>query len=279
MSERGLGYDEVRAANPGLVYCSISGYGQTGPDADLPGYDFLTQGRSGLMSITGETGGSPLKVGVAVCDLTAGLFATTGILAALRRRDATGQGMYLDLSLLDCQLAGLANVASNYLLSGQVPPRYGNGHPNIVPYQVFQAADGPFILAVGNDAQWGRCCELIGRPEWARDERFATNPARVQDRNVLCAQLQAALSARTRAEWLAAFRQAGVPAGPVQALDEVFVDPQVLARGMVQSVEHSTAGSVQLVADPLLRGETPKTPPPALGEGGEELAGRWLEEA
>lgn len=277
MAEQGLDYLTLRAQNPGLVYCSITGYGQTGPDADLPGYDFLTQGRSGLMSISGEPDGSPLKVGVAVSDLITGLYAATGILAALREREHTGKGTYLDLSLLDCQVSALANVASNYLVSGDVPQRHGNAHPNIVPYEVFQAADGPFILAVGNDAQWRRCCEVLGRPEWAEDPRFATNRARVGHRETLLPPLREALLTRLRSQWLAALREAHVPAGPVHDLGEVFRDPQLLARGMLASVPHPSAGEVRLVSNPLLREETPVAPPPLLGEGGEELAARWLE--
>ena len=276
MAEQGLDYLTLRAENPGLVYCSITGYGQTGPDADLPGYDFLTQGRSGLMSITGEPDGSPVKVGVAVSDLLTGLYAATGILAALRERERTGEGTYLDLSLLDCQASALANVASNYLVSSEVPRRHGNAHPNIVPYEVFQAADGPFILAVGNDAQWRRCCSVVGHPEWAEDPRFATNRARVEHRETLLPPLREVLLTRLRAEWLAALREAHVPAGPVQDLGEVFRDPQLLARGMLANVTHPSAGEVRLVGNPLLREATPVAPPPLLGEGGEELAARWL---
>jgi formyl-CoA transferase len=278
MAEHGLGYQELGRQNPRLVYCSITGYGQTGPDAGLPGYDFLTQGRGGLMSITGERDGPPLKVGVAVSDLTTGLFATVGILAALRRREASGEGEYLDVSLLDCQVAGLANVASNFLVSGRRPQRYGNAHPNIVPYELFEASDGPFILAVGNDSQWQRCCGVLERPEWSAEERFATNAARVTHRGELQALLAPRFEQRRRCEWLEAFQQAGVPAGPVQSVDEVFADPHVLARGMLQEVDHPTAGPLQMVSNPLLRERTPDAPPPVLGAGGEELARLWLAE-
>jgi formyl-CoA transferase len=276
MRERGLGYEELRALNPRLVYCSITGCGQDGPDANLPGYDFLTQGRGGLMSITGAPDGPPLKVGVAVSDLFTGLYAAAGILAALRQRDATGEGQYLDLSLLDCQVAALANVGSNYLVSGEVPKRYGNAHPNIVPYEVFEAADGPFILAVGNDAQWRRCCGILGRGEWADDPRFITNAARVERRSELTPLLGAVFQSRTRAEWLAAFRAANVPAGPVQTVEEVFRDAQVLARGMLQEVPHPTAGCVRMAANPLIRNTTPAVPSPLLGEGGADIEARWL---
>lgn len=277
MHFRGLGYADLREKNPGLVYCSITAYGQDGPDRDLPGYDFLTQGRSGLMSITGEPDGPPLKVGVAVSDLITGLQATIAILAALRRRDQRGEGAYLDLSLLDCQVAGLANVASNYLVSGDVPGRYGNAHPNIVPYEAFEAADGSFILAVGSDIQWARLCRAVGRPEWIEDARFRTNPDRVRSRAELIPLLQSLFREQSRAHWLGLLREADVPSGPVQALDEVFRDPQVLARGMLQEVAHPSAGPLKVVASPLTRREAP-SPPPRLGEGGETLMQRWLEE-
>ncbi len=279
MARHSLDYASLKDANRKLVYCSITAYGQGGPDAGLPGYDFLTQGRSGLMSITGETDGPPLKVGVAVSDLITGLYATVGIQAALLRREATGYGEYLDLALLDAQIAGLANVASNFLVSGQVPHRYGNAHPNIVPYEVFQAADGPFILATGNDAHWKRLCEVLGRPEWIDDPRFRTNPDRVRHRSEVQSLLGAEFARAGRAEWLDRLRNGDVPCGPVQTLDEVFTDPQVLAREMLQQVPHPTAGLLSLVANPLLRGETPREAPPLLGEGGEELARRWLGES
>lgn len=276
MAEHGLGYEQLRAENPRLVFCSITGCGQTGPDASLPGYDFLTQGRGGLMSITGSADGPPLKVGVAVSDLVTGLQATIGILAALRHREQTGEGQYLDLSLLDCQVAGLANVASNYLVSEAVPQRYGNAHPNIVPYEVYETADEPIILTIGNDAQWRRCCAVLEQPEWGESPRFATNAERVEHRQALRSLLRSVLAGKKRAEWLELFHAADVPAGPVQTVDEVFTDPQVLARGMVQEVAHPTAGTLRLVANPLLREETPAVAPPTLGEGGEDLARRWL---
>lgn len=275
MAERGLDYPALRDGNPGLVYCSVTGYGQTGPDAGLPGYDFLAQGRGGLMSITGEADGPPLKVGVAVSDLVSGLYAATGVLAALRDRERTGRGQHLDVSLLDCQVAGLANVASSYLVSGLVPGRHGNAHPSIVPYQVFDASDRPFILAVGNDAQWRRFTAAVKHPEWAEEARFRTNPDRVAHREELCALLRELFAARPRDAWLALLREADVPAGPVQELGEVFSDPQVLARGMLQEVAHP-CGLLRLVANPLTRAGS-AAPPPLLGEGGEELAERWLD--
>lgn len=276
LTERGLGYEALRSENPALVYCSLTAYGQTGPDASLPGYDFLIQARSGLMSITGETEGPPLKVGVAVSDIQAGLYAAVGIQAALLRRSQTGEGAHLDLSLLDCQVAGLANVASSYLVSGQLPQRHGNGHPSIVPYRVFEAADGPFALAVGNDGQWRKCCAVIGRPEWAEEPRYRTNAGRVVNRIELEAQLAEVFATKPRGVWLDVFRGAGVPAGPLQTLDEVFADEQVTARGMVTEVEHPAAGTLRLVASPLLGVDTPATPSPLLGESGDELARRWM---
>ena len=277
LSERSLGFDALQKENPGLVYCSLTAYGQTGPDAALPGYDFLIQARSGLMSITGEAEGEPTKVGVAVSDIQTGLYAAVGIQAALLRRAQTGQGAYLDLSLLDCQVAGLANVASSYLMSGQLPLRHGNGHPSIVPYRVFEADDGPFALAVGNDGQWRKCCAVLERPEWADDPRYRTNSDRVRNRVELEARLAEAFVEKPRWQWLEAFRAEGVPAGPLQALDEVFADAQVAARGMVTEAPHPTAGSVRMVASPLLREETPVNASPRLGEGGDELAARWFE--
>lgn len=275
MAEHGLDYAALRAENPRLVYCSITGYGQTGPDAHLPGYDFLAQARGGLMAITGEPDGAPMKVGVAVADLIAGLHAATGILAALHARERTGEGAYLDVSLLDCQVAALANVASNYLVSGVEPPRYGNAHPNIVPYQVF-AADGPVVLAVGNDAQWCRLCDVLGHPEWGSDPRFAANAARVERRQEVVDLLGGVFCTRTREAWISALAAVDVPAGPVQSVAEVFRDPQVLAREMLQPVSHPAAGDLRMVVNPLLGRETPCEAPPTLGAGGPETAASWL---
>ncbi len=278
MGSIGLDYPSLLPANPRIIYCSLTGYGQTGPDAALPGYDYLIQGRAGLMSITGEPEGEPEKVGVAVSDTVAGLYACIGVLAAVERRRHTGEGAYIDLSLMDCQVAGLANVASNYLQSGAAPPRHGNAHPNIVPYQLFSAADETFILAVGNDAQWRSAVRVLGSPDWAQDSRFGTNAGRVEHRVVLTEKLGETLAGMPAAHWIGAFRQAGVPAGPVQDIPAVFNDPQVLARSMLQSIPHPTAGSIRLPANPLLLSETPGGAPPLLGEGGEQLAARWLGE-
>ncbi len=275
LAERGLGYADLSADHPGLVYCSISGWGQDGPDAELPGYDLLVQARAGLMSITGEADGPPLKVGVAVSDLTAGLFACTAILAAIEARRATGLGQQIDVSLMDCQLAGLLNVASNFLIGGSIPLRHGNAHPNIVPYQLFAAADREFMLAVGNDGQWRRLCDLLERQAWKTDPRFSTNPARVARRAELIPVLEALFRTRPRDQWLELFRRADVPAGPVQNLAEVAADLQITARGMLQHTVHPAAGPVTLVANPLLRGATTGLPP-LLGEGGEDAEREWL---
>ena len=269
----GLGYAQLSGLNPGLVFCSITGYGQTGPDKELPGYDFIIQGRGGVMSITGEPDGEPMKVGVAIADVTAGLYAANAIQAALLARSRTGQGQAIDIALLDTQVTWLANVASNYLVSGQRPGRFGNGHPTIVPYQSFHSRDGIFCLAVGNDGQWRKLCGLLGT-DWADDARFATNPARVEHRDVLIPLLQDAFAGRDTDSWLAALREAGIPCGPVQAIDEVFGDPQVVARDMVWDAPHPSAGQVRLAASPLKLSATPvayRLPPPLLGEHTEEI--------
>jgi formyl-CoA transferase len=270
----GLGYEDLKQINPGLVYCSITGYGQTGPDKDLPGYDFVIQGRGGVMSITGEPDGEPMKVGVAVVDITAGLYAANAIQAALLARSKTGKGQAIDIALLDAQVSWLANVASNYLVSGNPPGRFGNAHPTIVPYQSFRARDGFFCLAVGNDGQWQKLCALVNQPALAQDPRFATNPARVQHREVLIPLLQIIFQAQEIDVWLEEIAAAGIPCGPVQTIDQVFSDPQVLARDMVWMMPHPTAGEVSLVGSPLKLSETPvaaRLHPPLLGEHTEEV--------
>jgi formyl-CoA transferase len=270
----GLGYEHLKLLNPQLVYCSITGYGQNGPDKDLPGYDFIIQGRGGVMSITGETDGEPMKVGVAVVDITAGLFAANAIQAALLARVKTGRGQAIDISLLDSQVAWLANVASSYLVSGQQPKRFGNAHPTIVPYQSFRARDDFFCLAVGNDVQWRKLCEVLRRADLAEDERFRTNPARVQHRDQLIPLLQEVFVTEEIAFWLHEIALAGIPCGPVQTLDQVLVDPQVIAREMVWIVDHPTAGEVRLVGSPLKLSDTPVASPrhpPLLGEHTDEV--------
>jgi crotonobetainyl-CoA:carnitine CoA-transferase CaiB-like acyl-CoA transferase len=269
--------------NPRLVYCSVTGFGQTGPYRERAGYDYAIQGMGGLMSITGERddlGGGPQKVGVAVADLFTGMYACTGILAALRHAEQTGEGQYVDMALLDTQVAMLANLGANYLVSGKVPGRAGNAHQNIVPYQVFEvapAADGSkdhLILAVGNDGQFAKFCQVAGRPEIATDARFAKNQDRVRNRGVLVPLLEEVMRTRRKSEWLPALEAAKVPCGAINNLAEVFADPHVRERGMVHSWEHPLAGSVNLVASPLKLSATPvrsDNPPPLLGQHTEEV--------
>jgi formyl-CoA transferase len=281
LAKYGLDARTLRAANPALVYCSITGYGQTGPNAGRAGYDAAIQAEAGLMSLTGEPDGAPgagpQKVGVAVADLMTGMYAVAGILAALRHAEATGEGQQIDLALYDTQVAWLANQAMNYLVGGEVPPRRGTAHPNIVPYQVMPAQDGHFMLAVGNDAQYRRLCEVVGRPALADEPRFATNAARVVNREQLLPLLREALSSRSVAHWLAALEAATVPCGPVNTLDAVFAQPQVAARGLRLSLPHPLAGEVPSVANPLRFERTPVAPgsaPPLLGaDTGRVLAG------
>jgi crotonobetainyl-CoA:carnitine CoA-transferase CaiB-like acyl-CoA transferase len=265
----GLGYESLRAENPGLVYCAITGYGQDGPYAERPGYDTVIQAQGGLMSVTGPADGEPSKVGVAVVDITAGLYAAASILAALRHRERTGAGQLVDIALLDVQLSWLANVGSAYLVSGQQPRRYGNGHGTIVPYQPFAAADGSLMLAVGNDGQFARLCAALGRPEWAADPRFATNPARVAHRAELVALIGAALAGRTVAEWADALLAAGVPCGPVNDIPAALADPHVAARGLLREVADGAGETVRLIGPAPKLSATPaevRSAPPRLGE-------------
>lgn len=254
LKKYGLDYESLKPVNPGLVYCSITGFGQTGPYAQRAGYDFMIQAMGGLMSITGEpdsNGGQPTKVGVAVTDIFTGLYAVIGIQAALHERARTGQGKHVDMALLDCSAAILANQASNYLIGGVVPGRMGNAHPNIVPYQAFASADGHLIIAVGNDGQFVNLCKVLAKPELADNPDYQTNAARVRNRDSLCELLQAELLSRTTAEWLDALEKVNVPCGPINTVDQVFSDPQILARNMVQTVEHPVAGDIKLAANPI----------------------------
>ncbi len=283
LAKYGLDYASLKESNPGLIYCSITGFGQTGPYRQRPGYDFMIQGMGGLMSITGERdnapGGGPQKVGVALADVLAGMYATVAVLAALAHRDQTGTGQHIDLALLDVQLACLANQAMNYLVSGKPPERLGNAHPNIVPYQVFAAADGCLILAVGNDRQFARFCELVGRPELASDERFARNAARVQYRETLIPILQTILTQRGTQVWLTELEAAGIPCGPINTLDKVFADPQIQHREMRVTLPHPLAGAVPTVASPLRFSATPvqyRRPPPTLSQHTDEVLSDWL---
>lgn len=279
MEELGLKYEALRTLNPGLVYCSITGYGQTGPYRDRPGYDFVIQAEGGGMSISGSAEGPPMKVGVAIVDITAGLFATTSIVAALYERENSGQGQHLDIALLDSQVAWLANIGSNYLVSGERPKRHGNAHPNIVPYEPFSTSDGWVAVGVGNDRQWQRLCSLAGWNDLAGDERFATNPQRVKHRDILVPILRERFRARTSEAWQSALLGAGIPCGPINCIDQVFSDAQVLARNMLVELPHPTAGTVKMAGSPLKLSRTPvriDAPPPLLGQHTEEVLSKCL---
>ncbi len=275
-----LDYDSLRTLNPRLVYCSITGFGQDGPYAGRAGYDFLIQGMSGLMSVTGEADGMPMKVGVAVSDLFTGLYATVAILAALSHRERTGAGQHIDLALLDCQIAALANQTSNLHISGTAPGRMGNAHPNIVPYQAVPTRNGHIILAIGNDRQYGRFCEVAGRSELIADPRFAGNAERVANRDELMRIINGITRTRDSADWIAALEAVQVPCGPINSLDQVFDDPQVQHRGMRIELAHPLAGTVPLTASPLRLSETPveyRRAPPLLGEHTREVLCGLLE--
>ena len=272
LARYGLDYDTLRTLNPRLVYVSITGFGQTGPMADKPGYDYVFQGMGGLMSYTGQPdgmpGAGPLRTGVAVVDLTTGMYATTAVLAALFQRQTTGTGAYLDIALLDAAVALNANQGANYLISGKNPERSGNAHPNCAPYEVFQCADGYLILAIGNDAQFARFCEVAGLHALATDPRYALNSARIENLPALRALLAEVFPTRPRQAWTDAFDAAGVPWGPINTLDEVFAHPQVKHRQLVQHAEHPVLGSIPMVRNPMLAA-TPDArcqAPPLLGE-------------
>jgi len=274
MEKWGLSYDILQQLKPGLIYCSITGYGYTGPYRDLPGYDFIIQAQGGVMSITGPEEGEPCKVGVAIADITAGLFACNAILAALYDHQISGRGQRIDISLLDAQIAWLANVGSNYLISGVKPMRYGNAHPNIVPYQTFRANDGYFALGIGNDGQWKQFCERAGKIEWAEDSRFMTNANRVDNRKILIPLLDKLFIQNEIAHWLSILESVGVPCGPINTIDQLFDDPQVQAREMVIQVDHPGAGVIKMVASPLKIPTAPvkvRLPPPMLGEHTEKI--------
>jgi formyl-CoA transferase len=278
LRQYGLDYESLKAVNPRLIYCSITGFGQTGPYASNAGYDFIIQAMGGMMSITGERddlpGGGPQKVGVAVSDLMTGMYATVALLAALAHRERTGEGQYIDMALLDSEVAMVANLGSNYLVSGKAPGRMGNAHQNIVPYQSFATADGHMILAVGNDNQFSKLCSVAGRPELAQDPRFATNPNRVRNRPILVPVVAEIMRTRTTRQWLEALAPAGVPVGPINNLAQVFEDPQVRARGMKVEAPHPAAGKVPMVASPMKLSATPvehRTAPPTLGQHTDEI--------
>ena len=279
----GLDYASLQQLNPRLIYCSITGFGQTGPYAKRAGYDFMIQAMGGLMSVTGkaagEEGAGPVKVGVALTDILTGLYASNAVLAALAERERSGQGQYIDLALLDVQVACLGNQALNYLTTGVPPQRLGNAHPNIVPYQDFPTADGDFILTVGNDGQFRRFCDVAGHREWASDARFASNAQRVAHRAELIPLIRQATVFRTTAEWIIALERAGVPCGPINDLAQVFADEQIKARGVQITLPHALSGEVALVANPIRLSRTPveyRTAPPLLGEHSAEVLADWL---
>lgn len=279
MEALGLGYESLRQEHPGLIYCAITGYGQSGPAARRPGYDTVIQAEGGLMSITGPADGEPLKVGVAVVDITAGLYAVSSILAALHHRTRTGEGQSIDIALFDVQLGWLANVGSAYLVSGKPPGRYGNAHATIVPYQPFPAADGHVMIAVGNDGQFIRFCQALGAPQWPADPRFATNPARVAHRDTLVPLIAAITQQRTVADWVATLLDAEVPCGPVNAIPTALASPQAQARAMVQQIADPGGAAVPLIGPVPKLSATPaaiRLAPPAVGQHTAAILGELL---
>ncbi len=262
------------AEAPQAVRCTISGYGSTGPKAGMPGYDFILQAETGLMSITGEPEGSSMKLGVAIVDICTGLLATISVLSALEARHRTGRGQRTEVTLHDTGLLMLANVAANHLASGKVPGRYGNGHPNIVPYRTFRAADGEIAVAVGNDAQFRKLADLVGRPEWADDPRFARNRDRVENRDLVDGMVQGVIETKTRAEWIEALDAAGIPAGPINDVAEALGSPQTQGRGMVAEIDHPALGLIRMLGLPIVQTGTPaaiRRHPPLLGEHTDEI--------
>jgi crotonobetainyl-CoA:carnitine CoA-transferase CaiB-like acyl-CoA transferase len=279
LKKYGLDYDSLKSLNPKLVYCSITGFGQTGPYAERAGYDFMIQAMGGLMSVTGTPEGEPMKVGVALTDVMTGLYAANAIQAALIHQLRTGEGQYIDLALLDVQVATLANQAMNFLASGQNPQRLGNAHPNIVPYQAFQTKDGFIILAVGNDAQFNRFCELANAPELASDDRYQKNASRVKNRSSLIPLIIDMMRIQTTEWWLDHLNQKGIPSGPINSLNQVFADPQVQFRNMQLELDHPTAGKVATVKNPINLSETPleyDQSAPTLGQHTDEVLSQIL---
>ena len=274
LERQGLGYETLGAMNPGLIYCSISGYGHDGPYAMRPGYDFVAQAESGIMSVTGEVEGEPQRVGSPVADVSAGLYACMSILAALHVREKTGKGQHIDISLLEAAVSLLSNVSSNFLISGEEAERYGNGHPNIVPYQAFHTQDGYIVVSCGNDRLYQTFCRLLGREDLATDPRFATNPQRVRNREELVPILQEQFLQRETGDWLTTLRAAGIPCGPINTVSQVFSDPHLQARGFIWECEHPTAGTIKLSGSPIRLSETPTRlykAPPLLGEDNDTL--------
>ena len=282
LDKLGLGYPDLHSLYPKLIYCSISGYGRTGPYSERPGYDAILQAEGGMMSITGPIDGPPSRAGIPIIDITSGMFATTAILAALRARDLTGGGQLVDISLFDSHVALLTNVASNYLVGGNPHRRLGNAHPNLVPYDAFSARDGWFVVGVANEKQWRLLCEMLGRPDMKDDSRFAANRDRVTNRDVLVAELNQIFSQRDVNDWLTDLAKAGLPCGRINSLPEVFAHPQAQAREMTLETEHASAGTVRLPGFPYKFSQTPAAiyrPPPLLGEHTEEVLTSLLDYA
>ncbi|GGA89038.1 CaiB/BaiF CoA transferase family protein [Ornithinibacillus halotolerans] len=274
MERFGINYEELEKINPGIVYCSITGFGETGPYKDLPGYDFIIQGMSGLMSITGDEKSGPQKLGVAITDILTGLYAAIGIQAALLERQNSGRGQKLDLSLYDAAVSSLINIGSNYLMSGKIPERLGNHHANIVPYQTFQTMDGEMVIAVGNDKQFRALCKIIGKEEFSEDSRFQSNPARVEHRNILVPLIQEVLLTKPTSYWLDKCHENNIPCGPIQNIQQVTEDPQLHARDMFLEMDHPTAGLIKMIGSPLKLSRTPVTlrhHPPIAGEHNEDI--------
>lgn len=274
LDKMGLGYRDVSALNPGLIYCSISGYGRTGPNAERPGYDAILQAEGGMMSITGPVEGPPHRVGIPIIDINTGMFAATAIVAALRARDITGEGQLVDMSLLDTHVALLANVASNYLIGETEPRRYGNAHPNLTPYEAFQAQDRWFVLGAANEHQWGLLCQVIGRPELKDDPRFDSNSQRLANRDALMGILNEVFLTRNANDWLFDLKDAGLPCGPINTIADVFDHPQAENRELAIETKHSTAGTINLTGFPYKFSKTPAEvhhPPPTLGEHTKEV--------
>jgi crotonobetainyl-CoA:carnitine CoA-transferase CaiB-like acyl-CoA transferase len=278
LASKGLGYEDIKKINPKIIYCSITGFGQTGPYAAKPGYDFMIQGMGGFMSVTGERdnkpGGGPQRAGVPVVDIMTGMYSTIAVCAAIANRERTGKGQHIDMALLDTQVGFLANQGANFLVTGEAPARLGNTHPNIVPYQSVPTKDGAIILACGNDNLFNKLCDLLGQPSLKTDPRFATNAARVANRDTLDPMLDELMKKKTTAEWVSALEGAGVPCGPINNLKEVFENEQVIARGLRVEIPHPTAGKVSLIRSPMRFSETPiehKVPPPLLGQHTDEV--------
>ena len=275
----GLSYEQLQELKPDLVYCTVTGYGYTGPYRDRPGYDFVVQALGGFMSVTGPEDGQPYRAGIAIADLASGIYASNAVLASLFARERTGSGQRIDISLLDCQVALMSYVASNYLVSKEPPRRFGNAHPNIVPYEVFEAEDGYFAFAAGNDLQWARFCKAVDHEAWETDERFSTNPARLKNRTELVGLLNELFATHAIKHWVELCESIGLPASPINTMDAALADPQVIARKLVMEVPHHTEGSVPLLRSPLNIPTAPskvRYPPPTLGQHTDEILAELL---